>query len=818
MMRVKAEARVADMVFSSSLRNSTVQKNGRRAAVDIKEMLRREVAKEPESSVRPRRKTESCASGAGSPTSPKDGPSDVDTKEMLRPEVAKEPESSVRQPSNRNLGGSAAGSPTSSGGGPSAMDTKEMLRKPSKNKSSASAAGSPTSSAGGPSDVDTNERLRQEVARALGGYKRQPSKNNSSASAADSPASSGGAPSVVDTKEMLRQEVAKAPEGSVRQPSENYSSAPAAGSPTISGGAPSVMDTKEVPCPEVAKEPEGSVRQPSKSNSSASTPGSPTSPRLRAATEDVVRVLNPANGKNNVFTSKKQGPLRYGPERFFHDDRTYTGVHKQGGPEILDIKVTGQVGDLSQITRPSVMREPEGAAAARQRSRSVSSASPQASSTPRESTTASEGVVSGQMRAFLTSQRQGPTRYGPERFFYDDRTYTGVHKQGGPETLDIKATGQVADLSQITRPSVMREPEGAAAARQRSRSLSLGIASSRALSSPRDSIAVSEASLSSRRAHGAFTPRRQGPTRYGPERFFYASETYTGVWKNGGPSVLDSKEEGIVSDISEILRPNLLEGPTEPIISTARERSQSLFGTASEGCQAAQNSWQRKTDADGSDSIGSLDPWRYGPERFFYETRSYTGVHKSRGRLASDFKDNSHASDTGSSAARQGSLSRSCVSTPGSRMPREHDATEGVLRSRSLSLSPKTSAGSPECQGPKRYGPERFFYDTSTYAGVHKREKHVLYSKRIKDTTHHSPRSKSGRLHSQAKMNSGTDVDVDIDAADSTAGDASEKWLNLLYGQQSETRLASPWRPVLASGDRSVDSKRAGPARRPSPP
>jgi len=240
-------------------------------------------------------------------------------------------------------------------------------------------------------------------------------------------------------------------------------------------------------------------------------------------------------------------------------------------------------------------------------------------------------------------------------------------------------------------------------------------------------------------------------------------------------------------------------------MSTALERRQSLFGMASPA---------NGESADGSESIGSSDPWRYGPERFFYQTRSYTGVHK---RRASDIEDNGHAFDIGTIlqpnllqdrqgalAARQDSSSLSCVSSPGSCMPREHDATEGVLRSRSLSNSPKTSVGSPERLGPKRYGPERFFYDSSTYAGVHKSEKHVLRSKRTKGTKHRSPETRSSSLHSQAG-NSGTELD--IGKADGTADGAAGNRLNLLYGQQSERRLASPWRPFLAPGPRSVDSK-----------
>lgn len=639
-----------------------------------------------------------------------------------------------------------------------------------------------------------------------------------------------GGPSTVDTQDMLQQEIAKEPDNLVRErPStvdiqDPLQPVSAKVSEKCVDEHHTTADMQDILQQDIAKEPQSLVHERSKITSGASSPGSPTSPRARAATEGVVCANSPAKGMSGTHSPKKESPLRYGPERFFHEERSYTGAHKKGGLETLDIKVAGQVADLSQITRPNLMKEPEGSAVSRQRSRSVCSASSQAPSSPRGSSAASEGGLS-------SPKRQGSVRYGPERFFYEERTYTGVHKRGGHETLDLKATGHVADLSQITRPNLMREPEGAAAARQRSRSLCSE--SSRAASTPRDSITASEGGLSS--------AKRQGSVLYGPERFFYESSTYTGVWKNGGPSVVDAKKEGTVPDISEILRPNLLDGSTEPIISTARERSQSLFETmspgngvsehlrtmaATRGGKASEKMGPWRASVDGSDSTGNSGPTRYGPERFFYEISTYTGAHKSKVRNASDIiKDNGQASDfgttlrsnllkgpDGSSAARQRSPSLSGVSTPGSRTPRERAATESAMRSRSLSNSPKNEVGSPERLGPKRYGPERFFYDTSTYAGVHKIEKHVLRSKRAKDTTDHSPIPARGFSHSQVK-NLGTDVD--LGKAD---GPTDVKWLDLLYGQQSETRLASPWSSVLASRLQSGDSKRIGPARGASPP
>lgn len=54
-------------------------------------------------------------------------------------------------------------------------------------------------------------------------------------------------------------------------------------------------------------------------------------------------------------------------------------------------------------------------------------------------------------------------RYGPERFFYDSRTYTGVHKNGGPTNVDVRDVETPRSESQVSP----RKSVGSATARSR---------------------------------------------------------------------------------------------------------------------------------------------------------------------------------------------------------------------------------------------------------------------------------------------------------------------------------------------------------------
>ncbi|CAL1145923.1 unnamed protein product [Cladocopium goreaui] len=253
---------------------------------------------------------------------------------------------------------------------------------------------------------------------------------------------------------------------------------------------------------------------------------------------------------------------RYGPERFFYDQRSYTGVHRNGPPTVVEKDQVSQiVRDAAHGTSPATP------VSARKRATSFvsfRSRSSSASSSARRHTL-------GLGHESETPGSERSPRYGPERFFYDQQTYTGSHRLGGPSTAD-----GAKDLSQMVRrdseasPRSARSPRGSMVSQSgelpfgRANSMSrASFASLRSLRSedPRSTAMASRASRVSIASMAStqgdeVSPRRKTETpqsarsskanledfRYGPERFFYDSRTYTGVHKHGGPTCVDIKE------------------------------------------------------------------------------------------------------------------------------------------------------------------------------------------------------------------------------------------------------------------------------------
>lgn len=219
-----------------------------------------------------------------------------------------------------------------------------------------------------------------------------------------------------------------------------------------------------------------------------------------------------------------------GPERFFYDASTYTGVHKAGGPSVVG-SGTGQQGyaDLSSLTvrervqddalqrrrsmsavsaarleaAPDLDAAPE-AAAPRTEPRPKSPTAKAQNTVQRPASRAGSLVRSASATTLRSSSQPvvqaatGGLR-GPERFFYDQSTYTGVHSRGGASVTDT-SRGQDATLA------------------------------------PR--------------------PGSQTNPLRGPERFFYDKSTYTGVHLRGGPSIID-KGVSKFFDLSEMTRTGL---------------------------------------------------------------------------------------------------------------------------------------------------------------------------------------------------------------------------------------------------------------------
>jgi len=172
-----------------------------------------------------------------------------------------------------------------------------------------------------------------------------------------------------------------------------------------------------------------------------------------------------------------------------------------------------------------------------------------------------------------------PCGAGPERFFYDRSTWTGTHRNGGPTLIggglddgDVvqdnnlvhrgfqledalhrkKLEGGVAQHplpvllgghSVDRAPAGVQKPPGAGKDAGRgpgaSAATSAGHGASAGASAGAGAAAAGARAASPGTSAEAQPRRGKSPVR-GPERFFYDKSTYTGTWRNGGPTVLGS--------------------------------------------------------------------------------------------------------------------------------------------------------------------------------------------------------------------------------------------------------------------------------------
>lgn len=211
--------------------------------------------------------------------------------------------------------------------------------------------------------------------------------------------------------------------------------------------------------------------------------------------------------------------VRSGPERFFYDKSTHTGVHTHGGPSTIDKGGISKFSDLSEMTRQNLRGARSGSTRM-----SIAGAGNvrQAALSPAPDQLARSG--SAVRRPSASTAAGDQALRGPERFFYDKSTYTGVHTSVSPRPRE---TGCGNGSSQLRAES--RVPMKVVVLKTR-----------------RPSSATTYTAK-------VATPARTGQLR-GPERFFYDKSSYTGVHNHGGPSTLDRHN---VSDLREITRPNL---------------------------------------------------------------------------------------------------------------------------------------------------------------------------------------------------------------------------------------------------------------------
>lgn len=119
-----------------------------------------------------------------------------------------------------------------------------------------------------------------------------------------------------------------------------------------------------------------------------------------------------------------------GAERFYYDKSTYTGTHKHGGPSTAGTAVgLGGYADLATL----VARErSQDDGLQRQKQRGLSSSQGAFRPPPRRSATAPVDEFEPQ-HSIMYSVPSPRHSAGPERFYYDKSTYTGTHKNGGPQ-------------------------------------------------------------------------------------------------------------------------------------------------------------------------------------------------------------------------------------------------------------------------------------------------------------------------------------------------------------------------------------------------
>ncbi|KAF4666684.1 hypothetical protein FOZ61_009369 [Perkinsus olseni] len=211
-----------------------------------------------------------------------------------------------------------------------------------------------------------------------------------------------------------------------------------------------------------------------------------------------------------------------GPERFFYDQSTYTGVWRHGGPKTYDgdhlsLKTMVKVEAMLPAVQSSSTSESDGRAASSSEGYEclwfhdwdygIFWGRPNRDSEP--SWLSDEGREN--RKIFLTpntawskstdaSTGASDCRVrGPERFYYDTSTYTGVHKVGGPEVVDDR-TKELKNL-------VKR------------RTTTVAVAGS-------EEDGENGAQTSARSSRRKTTPATEA---VGPERFFHDRGTYTRI-------------------------------------------------------------------------------------------------------------------------------------------------------------------------------------------------------------------------------------------------------------------------------------------------
>jgi hypothetical protein len=197
-----------------------------------------------------------------------------------------------------------------------------------------------------------------------------------------------------------------------------------------------------------------------------------------------------------------------------------------------------------------------------------------------------------------------------------------------------------------------------------------------------------------------------GPLR-GPSKFFYDQSTYTGVHTRGGPSTVDSGRGGPIHDISHICRsPSDRRGVTEYDSEAARSLTSFVDpGSNGVGSKPDPHVPPRTT-------LKLLSDITAGPRG----TSSSVDTPTTRGSLNSITYTEWNASTSLESPRTPAWPPRVCINSP-----------RGSLGAPATPQKLKFSPGRRRQVSPTRdtrrvRGPERFFYDRSTWTGCHANE------------------------------------------------------------------------------------------------
>eukprot|EP00929_Paragymnodinium_shiwhaense_P114668 TRINITY_DN83135_c0_g1_i1.p1 TRINITY_DN83135_c0_g1~~TRINITY_DN83135_c0_g1_i1.p1 ORF type:complete len:309 (-),score=45.20 TRINITY_DN83135_c0_g1_i1:61-918(-) len=134
--------------------------------------------------------------------------------------------------------------------------------------------------------------------------------------------------------------------------------------------------------------------------------------------------------------------------------------------------------------------------------------------------------------------------------------------------------------------------------------------------------------------------RREAEPLHGPDRFYTDKSTYTGTHRHGGPEVVESGEERRVADLSELTRPGLRRGgtyfPNTFIPPPSKEAISNVSGQLKKKKNPSSASLAATIAGTGFDSMQWEQPKAVprGPERFFYDSGSFTGTHRFGGPAA----------------------------------------------------------------------------------------------------------------------------------------------------------------------------------------